>query len=262
MKNVLKMLGALAVAGSLTSCFITFGDTLTAIQTSQLGVDTKTVKVFYKVTGTSGSRYDVNPNFVTAEALDSAIVVSNDPANPRAVVVVNNTLTKCAAVAFDEGCFQIVTDKSPAISISGIISFKLNGTPLTLNYNASFAKPPVPASVTLSVTEGVDNTSFKLRFTAKDASSAAYLVNKAGIAEETLVNITQNGAGVVSPRAVGVNSVVTCDPLPANVGEGCFQVTLGNRPTGTKTVAGSVSFKLDGVLLSLPFTHVFPTVAP
>jgi hypothetical protein len=262
MKNVLKMLGALAVAVSLTGCFIVFGDTLTATQTSQLGVDAKTVKVFYKVTGASGSRYDVNLNAVTAETLDSATVVSSDPTNPRAVVVVNNTLTKCAAVAFDEGCFQIVTDKSPATSISGIISFKLNGTPLTLNYSGTFAKPPVPASATVTVTEGVTDTSFRLRFTAKNTANGAYLVNKAGITEEALVNITQNGAGVVSPRAVGVNSVVTCDPIPANVGEGCFQVTLGNRPSGTKTVAGSVSFKLDGTALSLPFSHVFPNPAP
>jgi hypothetical protein len=263
MKNVVKMLGALAVAVSLTGCFITFGDTLTATQSSSLGVDNKTVKVFYKVTGANGAMYEVNPNAVSAESLDSATVVSNDPANPRAVVVVNNTLTKCTgAVAVNEGCFQIVTDKSPATSISGVISFKLNGTPLTLNYSATFAKPPVPGSVTVSSTEGVSDTVFKVRFTAKNTANAAYAVNQTSITEETLVNITQNGVGVVSPRAVGVNSVVTCAPLPANAGEGCFQVTLGNRPSGTKTVTGSVSFKLDAVALNLPFTHVFPNPAP
>jgi hypothetical protein len=264
MKNVFRMLGALAVAGSLTGCFITFGDTLTATQSSSLGVDNKTVKIFYKVTGANGATYEVNPNAVSAETLDSATVVSNDPANPRAVVVVNNTLTKCTgAVAVNEGCFQIVTDKSPATSISGVISFKLNGTPLTLNYSATFAKPPVPGSVTTPVVEGVDNASFRLRFNVKDSSGQAYPVNKAGITEETLVNIAQTAAAsVVSPRAVGINSVVTCDPLPANVGEGCFQVTIGNRVSGTKTVTGSVSFKLDGVVLNLPFTHVFPNPAP
>jgi hypothetical protein len=262
MKNVFKMLGALAIAGSLMGCIIVVGGTpKTAMQTTSSGIDSKTVKIFYKVTDSDGFNYSVNINSVSAETLTSATVVSS-PANPRAVVVVNNTLSKCAAVLAGEGCFQIVTDQLSATSISGTISFKLDGTPLILNYSAAFAKPPVPATVTVSSTEGVTDTIFKVRFTAKDAKNAAYAVNKAGITEETLVNVVQTAVGVVSPRAVGVNSVVTCDPLPANVGEGCFQVTLGNRVSGTKTVTGSVSFKLDGTALSLPFSHTFPNPAP
>ncbi len=122
--------------------------------------------------------------------------------------------------------------------------------------------PIVPASVTVSSTEGVSDTVFKVRYTAKGSTGQTYNINKSGITEETLVNVLQSATGVISPRAVGVNSVVTCDPLPANVGEGCFQVTLGNRVSGTKTVAGSVSFKLDGTALSLGFSHVFPNPAP
>jgi hypothetical protein len=120
--------------------------------------------------------------------------------------------------------------------------------------------PIVPASVAVSSTEGVTDTVFKVRFTAKGSSGQAYTVNKVNITAETLVNVTQASAGGVSPRAVGVNSVVTCDPI--NTGEGCFQVTLGNRPTGTKTVNGGISFNLDSVALSLTFAHVFPNPAP
>jgi hypothetical protein len=122
--------------------------------------------------------------------------------------------------------------------------------------------PIVPASVTVSSTEGVSDTVFKVRYTAKGSTGQTYNVNKAGVTEETLVNVLQSAIGAISPRAVGVNSVVTCDPLPANVGEGCFQVTLGNRVSGTKTVTGSVSFKLDAVALSLPFSHTYPNPAP
>jgi hypothetical protein len=262
MKNVFKMLGVLAVASSLMGCIIVVGGTpKTATQTTSSGIDSKTVKIFYKVTDTDGFNYGVGFNNVSAETLDSATLVSNQT-NPRAVVVVNNVLTKCAGVVSGEGCFQIVTDKASATSISGTISFKLDGTPLTLNYSANFAKPPVPASVTPFGVEGVDNATFIQRFTAKNAANATYVVNKAGITEETLVGLTQTGISVVSPRAVGINSVVTCDPVLANPEAGCFQITIGIRSPGTKTVAGSVSFKLDGVIFSLPFTHTFPTPAP
>lgn len=259
MKNVFKMLGAFAVAGSLMGCIIVVGGIpKTATQTTSSGIDSKTVKIFYKVTDTDGFNYSVGFNNVSNETLDSATVVNN-PANPRAVVVVNNALTKCAGVVSGEGCFQIVTDKTSATSISGTISFKLDGTPLTLNYSANFAKPPVPATVTVSSTEGVTDTSFKVRFTAKDTANAVYGVNQTSITEETLVNVLQNGVSLVSPRAVGISSVVTCTPI--NTGEGCFQISLASRPTGTKTVTGSVSFKLDGTALSLPFSHTFPNPA-
>jgi hypothetical protein len=263
MKNVFRMFGALAVAGSLTGCLIVFGGTPSAAtQTNQSGVDTKTVKIFYKVTDSGGAQYSVSPNNVTAEALDSATVVSNDPNNPRAVVVVNNTLTKCASVG-NEGCFQIVTDKSPATSISGIISFKFDGVPLTLNYNATFPKPPVPASSEVVITEGIDNLNFKVYFSAKTASNQVYTVNKAGLTDIVIPTVNQSSASTVSTRAVVVTPVtgaVTCDAL--NAGQGCFQITIGSRPSGTQTAAGTVSFKLDGTALSLSFIHTFPTPAP
>ncbi len=262
MKNVFKMFGALAVAGSLMGCIVVFGGTPSAAtQTNQLGIDTKTVKIFYKVTDSGGSQYGVSLNNITAEALDSATVVSNDPNNPRAVLVVNNTLTKCASVG-NEGCFQIVTDKSPATSISGIISFKFDGVPLTLNYNATFAKPPVPASATVVTTEGVDNLKFKIYFTVKTAGDQTYAVNQAGLTEIVIPNVNQSSAGV-SPRAVVVTPVtdaVVCGAL--NAGQGCFQITIGSRPSGTQTAAGTVSFKLDGTTLSLSFIHTFPSVQP
>jgi hypothetical protein len=122
--------------------------------------------------------------------------------------------------------------------------------------------PIVPASVAFSSIEGVDDTSFKVRYTAKGSTGQAYVVKKSGITEETVVNPTQTGAGVVSPRAISIISVVTCDPLPANVGEGCFLISITPRSPGTKIFAGSVSFKLDAVALSLPFSHTFPTAAP
>jgi hypothetical protein len=121
--------------------------------------------------------------------------------------------------------------------------------------------PIVPASVALVGNEGVDETIFKLRFTAQGSSGQVYAVKKAGITEEALVNLTYNGASVVSPR-IGLISVVTCDPVVPSDGLGCFQVTLPSRTTGTKNAAGSVSFKLDGVALSLPFTHAFANPAP
>jgi hypothetical protein len=263
MKNVFKMLGALAVAGSLMGCIVTFGGTPNAAtQTNQTGVDTKTVKIFYKVTDSGGAQYTVSLNNVTAESLDSATVVSNDLNNPRAVVVVpGNTLTKCASLVSGEGCFQIVTNSIGATSISGQISFKFSGTPLTLNYSANFLKP-VPASVTTPGTEGVDDTSFKLRYTAKDSNGQTYKVNKVSVSEEIVVNPTQSGAGVISPRAISIISVVTCDPLTTNLNDGCFLISITPRTTGTKTFTGSVSFKLDGTALSLPFSHTFNTVAP
>jgi hypothetical protein len=262
MKNVFRMLGALAIAVSLTGCFIDFGDTLSASQTNKVGVDAKTVKVYYKITGSSGSSYTVGSNSITNESLDSVTLVSNNVSSPRAVVVIpGNTLTKCAALVSGEGCFQIVTNSISATSISGKISFKFSGTPLTLNYSADFLKP-IPTSLSAPVVEGVDDTIFILHFTAKDGANAAYPINKAGITEETLVNVVQSATVVASPRAVGINSVVTCDPIPANVGEGCFKITIGNRVSGTKTVTGSVGFKLDGTALSLPFTHTFPNPAP
>ncbi len=121
--------------------------------------------------------------------------------------------------------------------------------------------PIVPASVALVGNEGVDETIFKLRFTAQGSSGQVYAVKKASIADETLVGLTYSGVGVVSPR-VGLISVVTCDSVVPNDGVGCFQVTLPSRTTGTKNAAGSVSFKLDGVALSLPFTHAFANPAP
>jgi hypothetical protein len=262
MKNVFKMLGALAVASSLMGCIIVVGGApKTATQTTSSGIDSKTVKIFYKVTDTDGFNYGVGFNNVSAETLDSATVVSNDPNNPRAVVVVNNSLTKCASVG-TEGCFQIVTDKTSATSISGTISFKLDGTPLTLNYSASFAKPPVPASATVVTTEGVDNLKFKIYFTVKTASNQVYNVNQAGLTEIVIPNVNQSSVGV-SPRAVVVTPVtdaVVCGAL--NAGQGCFQITIGSRPSGTQTASGSVSFKLDGTALSLSFTHTFPSVQP
>ncbi len=114
----------------------------------------------------------------------------------------------------------------------------------------------------MSTTEGVDNLNFKIYFTAKTASNQVYNVNKADLTDIVIPNVNQSSVGV-SPRAVVVTPVtaaVTCDAL--NAGQGCFQITIGSRPSGTQTVTGSVSFKLDGTALSLPFTHVFPTVAP
>jgi hypothetical protein len=118
--------------------------------------------------------------------------------------------------------------------------------------------PIVPASVAVSSTEGVNDTSFNVRYTAKGSTGQPYNVKKVGVTEEIVVNPTQTGVGVVSPRAISIISVVTCDPLPANVGEGCFLISITPRTTGTKTFAGSVSFKLDGIALSLPFTTPAP----
>jgi hypothetical protein len=265
MKNVFRMLGALAIASSLMGCIIV--DPIsripaTATQTSSSGIDSKTVKIFYKVTGSDGFNYSVNPSSVSAETLDSATVVSNDPNNPRAVVVISNTLTKCASVG-GEGCFQIVTDKSPATSISGTISFKLDGSPLTLNYSATFLKPPVPASAIVVTTEGLDNLNFKIYFTAKTASNQVYSVNQAGLTDIVIPNVNQSSVSTVSTRAVVVTPVtaaVSCGAL--NAGQGCFQITIGSRPSGTQTASGSVSFKLDGTPLNLTFTHTFPSVQP
>jgi hypothetical protein len=263
MKNVFKMLGVLAVASSLMGCIIVVGGTpKTATQTTSSGIDTKTVKIFYRVTDTDGFNYGVGFNSVSAETLTSATIVSN-PVNPRAVVVVNNTLTKCAGVVSGEGCFQIVTDQASATSISGTISFKLDGTPLTLNYSANFAKPPVPASATVTTTEGIDNLNFKIYFSAKTASDQIYPINKAGLTDIVIPTVNQSNASSVSTRAVVVTPVtgaVTCDAL--NAGQGCFQITIGSRPSGTQTASGSVSFKLDGTPLNLSFTHTFPTPAP
>ncbi len=264
MKNVLKMFGAFAIASSLMGCIVVFGGKpKTATQTSSSGIDSKTVKIFYKVNDTDGFNYSVGFNNVSNETLDSATVVNN-PNNPRAVVVVPvNTLTKCAAVIAGEGCFQIVIDKSPATSISGTISFKLDGTPLTLNYSATFAKPPVPASAAVVTTEGIDNLNFKVYFSVKTASNQTYMVNKAGLTDIVIATVNQSSASTVSTRAVVVTPVtgaVTCDAL--NAGQGCFQITIGSRPSGTQTASGSVSFKLDGTALSLSFTHTFPTPAP
>jgi hypothetical protein len=264
MKNVFKLLGALAIAGSLMGCLIVVGSTpKTATQSTSSGIDSKTVKIFYKVTDTDGFNYFVGFNSVTAETLDSATVVSSNPANPQAVVVVNNTLTKCAGVVSGEGCFQIVTDNTSANSISGTISFKLDGMPLTLNYSGTFLKPPVPASATVTTTEGIDNLNFKIYFSAKTASNQPYSVNKAGLTDIVIPNVSQSSASTVSTRAVVVTPVtgaVTCDAL--NAGQGCFQITIGSRPSGTQTASGSVSFKLDGTPLNLSFTHTFPSVQP
>ncbi len=144
MKNVFKMLGALAVASSLMGCIIVFGGTpTTATQTTSSGIDAKTVKIFYKVTDSGGAQYSVNANGVTEAALDSAVPASNGAVNTRAVVPVGNTLTKCAAVFAGEGCFQIeIGDPQGKAGVSGKISFKLDGSPLTLNYSATFLKPP------------------------------------------------------------------------------------------------------------------------
>jgi hypothetical protein len=122
--------------------------------------------------------------------------------------------------------------------------------------------PVVPTSVSSSVNEGVDEASFKVRYTVKGSNGQTYNVVKANITDAAVVNPTQTAVGVVSPRAISIISVVTCDPLPANVGEGCFLISITPRSTGTKTFAGSVSFKLEGVALSLPFSHTFNTVAP
>ncbi len=252
------------VASSLMGCIIVVGGTpKTASQTTSSGVDSKTVKIFYKVTDTDGFNYGVGFNNVSAETLDSATVVSNNPNNPRAVVVVSNTLTKCTGVVSGEGCFQIVTDKTSATSISGTISFKLDGSPLTLNYTATFAKPPVPASATVVTTEGIDNLNFKVYFSVKTAGNQIYTVNKAGLTDIAIPTVNQSSASTVLTRAVVVTPVtgaVTCDAL--NAGQGCFQITIGSRPSGTQTVTGSVSFKLDGTALSLTFSHTFPTPAP
>jgi hypothetical protein len=261
MKNVLKMLGALAVAGSLTGCIITFGGTPSAAtQISSSGIDTKTVKIFYRVTDSGGAQYSVNPANITAETIDSAII-SNAPNNPRAVII--NSLTKCASVVSGEGCFQIVTDAASPTSISGKIIFKFDGTPLTLNYSGTFLKPPVPASATVVTTEGIDNLNFKVYFSAKTAGNQAYNVNQAGLTEIVIPNVSQSSAGV-SPRAVvvvPVTSAVTCD-ASSNPGQGCFLIKIASRPSGTQTATGSVSFKLDGSPLNLAFSHTFPNIQP
>ena len=262
MKNGFRILGVMMLAVSVTGCFIFEAPPIkSAIQTSSKGIDSNTVQIFYAPLDAIGQKVGVNANSsITDINLDSALPASSDT-NPRAVTPTGDTVEKCAVSASSEGCFQVfINAPNGKAGVSGKISFKFNGIPLTVNYSATFFVPPVPASVAVSSTEGIDTTSFKVRFTAKTAANVAFTVNKTGITQETLVNITQTAVGVVSPRAVGVNSVVTCDPI--NAGEGCFQITLGNRPTGTKTVNGSVSFSLDGVALTLPFSHSFPTAAP
>jgi hypothetical protein len=261
MKNVFKMLGALAIASSLMGCIIIFGGTpTTATQTTSSGIDAKTVKIFYKVTDAVGAQYSVNANGVTEAALDSALLAGNQVTSPRAIVPVGNTVTTCPSSGSGEGCFQIViADPQGKAGVSGKISFKLDGAPLTLNYSATFLKP---ASAAVTTTEGVDSLNFKIYFTAKTASNQVYNVNKAGLTEITIANVNQTSASGVSPRAVivvPVTAAVTCDAL--NAGQGCFQITLGSRSTNASiTIDGTVNFKLDGVVLNLPFTHVFPAI--
>ncbi len=264
MKNVFKMLCMMMLAVSVSSCIIVVDNPIpvTATQTSQEGIDAKTVKVYYNVKDANGTNYSVNPNGVSLISLDN-ITFTNVNLTPRAIGI--NSVVACTAKIAGQGCFQITAGTAPqgANGVSGGISFKLDGAAIALNYNGTFLKPPVPASVTTVTTEGVSDVKFKVYFTAKTSSNQPYNVNQAGLTEITLANVNQTSANGGATRAVvvvPVTSAVSCAAL--NAGQGCFEFTLGSRSTKASiTVDGTVSFKLDAVALQLPFAHTFP-VAP
>ena len=264
MKNGFRILGVMMLAVSVTGCFIFEAPPIkSAIQTSSKGIDSNTVQIFYAPLDAIGQKVGVNANSsITDINLDSALPASSDT-NPRAVTPTGDTVEKCAVSASGEGCFQVfINAPNGKAGISGKISFKFNGIPLTVNYSGTFFVPPVPASVAVVTTEGVSDVKFKVYFTAKTSSNQPYSISQAGLTEITLTNVNQTNASGVGTRAVivvPVTSAVSCIAL--NAGQGCFEFTLGSRTTKASIlIEGTVNFKLDGTALALPFAHTFPLI--